>query len=396
MSTTIKIKCIDQTLTYEGTPTVASGGVNEDYIQFEFGPLWDGFSKVAVFYRNKGEMYYGLVSTDNTVVVPKEVTATKGTMYLGVMGVNGDVTRTSQVLQYRIESGALDGFTPEEPTADIYQQILAELQTIRDLSAETLSNEESFEKAITEQQNTFEDKLTKQQDDYETNLNGQMTTFRTEVDAEITEKLSKVYRPCGSVATYDDLPTDAEVGDVYNLLDTGVNYAWTGTEWDSLAGIIDVSKFVAKADIVDNLTTDDSTKVLSARQGKLLSDSMDLVDVNMIEYNKQLNNITTRLTTLETTTNIQGLSGTISTPGTTFKNLGIGIYHVDSFATSFSDGSASLPSDTNTGDFYVMKLGGGKGNSYGVLLVTSPRMKNYFVLGQLWSSKVDVWTKIGG
>ena len=207
MGTTIKIKCIDQTLTYEGTPTVASGGVNEDYIQFEFGPLWDDFAKVAVFYRKKGEIYYGLVSTDNTVVVPKEVTEAKGTMYLGVMGVNGDVTRTSQVLQYRIESGALDGFTPEEPTADIYQQILAELQAVRDLSAETLSNEEAFE----------------------TNLNGQMTTFRTEVDAEITEKLSKVYRPCGSVATYDDLPTDAEAGDVYNLLDTGVNWAWTGT-----------------------------------------------------------------------------------------------------------------------------------------------------------------------
>ena len=240
MGTTIKIKCIDQTLTYEGTPTVASGGVNEDYIQFEFGPLWEGFSKVAVFYRKKGEIYYGLVSTDNTVVVPKEVTEAKGTMYLGVMGVKGDVTRTSQVLQYRIESGALDGFTPEEPTADIYQQILTELQTIRDLSAETLSNEEAFEKTITEQQNN-----------YETNLNGQMTTFRSEVDTEITEKLSKVYRPCGSVATYDDLPADAEIGDVYNLLDTGVNWAWTGTEWDSLAGIIDVSKFVAKSEIGD-------------------------------------------------------------------------------------------------------------------------------------------------
>jgi methionine synthase II (cobalamin-independent) len=77
MGTTIKIKCIDQTLTYEGTPIVASGGVNEDYIQFEFGPLWDDFSKVAVFYRKKGEIYYGLVSTDNTVVVPKEVTEAK-------------------------------------------------------------------------------------------------------------------------------------------------------------------------------------------------------------------------------------------------------------------------------------------------------------------------------
>ena len=126
MSTTIKIKCIDQTLTYEGTPIVASGGVNEDYVQFEFCPLWDGFSKVAVFYQNKGAIYYSLVSTENIAVVPKEVIATKGIMYLGVLGVKDNVTRTSQVLEYRIENGALDGFTPIEPTPEIYQQILTE------------------------------------------------------------------------------------------------------------------------------------------------------------------------------------------------------------------------------------------------------------------------------
>ena len=80
MGTTIKIKCIDQTLTYEGTPVVASGGVNEDYVEFTFCSLWYGFSKVVVFYQNKGEIYYSLVSADNKAVVPKEVTATKGTM----------------------------------------------------------------------------------------------------------------------------------------------------------------------------------------------------------------------------------------------------------------------------------------------------------------------------
>ena len=34
----------------------------------------------------------------------------------------------------------------------------------------------------------------------------------------------------------------------------------------------DTSTFVQKADIVDNLTTDNANKVLSARQGKILND----------------------------------------------------------------------------------------------------------------------------
>lgn len=49
--------------------------------------------------------------------------------------------------------------------------------------------------------------------------------------------LSTVYKFKGSVATKDDLPSGASQGDVYNVTDTGVNYAWTGTTWDALSGI---------------------------------------------------------------------------------------------------------------------------------------------------------------
>ena len=50
-----------------------------------------------------------------------------------------------------------------------------------------------------------------------------------------------VLRYKGSVATYSDLPNDAETGDVYNVLSDGKNYAWTGTEWDDFGGTITVS-----------------------------------------------------------------------------------------------------------------------------------------------------------
>lgn len=49
--------------------------------------------------------------------------------------------------------------------------------------------------------------------------------------------LGQVYKFRGSVAAKDDLPADAAQGDVYNVADTGVNYGWTGTEWDALGGI---------------------------------------------------------------------------------------------------------------------------------------------------------------
>ena len=62
-----------------------------------------------------------------------------------------------------------------------------------------------------------------------------------QVNSAIDQKMVTVYRPKGNVAAYANLPADPEVGDVYNVLDTGMNYAWTGSEWDALGSIIDTS-----------------------------------------------------------------------------------------------------------------------------------------------------------
>ena len=75
---------------------------------------------------------------------------------------------------------------------------------------------------------------------------------REEIDtlaARIESALAGVLHYKGSVATYVDLPADAEIGDVYNVIDTGANYAWTGTEWDGLGQTVDLSNLVAKTGI---------------------------------------------------------------------------------------------------------------------------------------------------
>lgn len=52
----------------------------------------------------------------------------------------------------------------------------------------------------------------------------------------IKSTIGDVCKLKGSVTTVSDLPTNASIGDVYNVSDTGMSYGWTGTEWDSLGG----------------------------------------------------------------------------------------------------------------------------------------------------------------
>ena len=72
--------------------------------------------------------------------------------------------------------------------------------------------------------------------------------------AEIDGKLTGGMHFKGTVATYDDLPDDAEVGDMYNVLDTGANYAWNGTAWDPLGGSF----------VIEYATATEVTAVLTA------------------------------------------------------------------------------------------------------------------------------------
>ena len=61
-------------------------------------------------------------------------------------------------------------------------------------------------------------------------------------DLALKTDIAGVYNYKGSVATYDSLPSaDLTSGDVYNVESNGMNYAWTGTEWDDLGGSFSVT-----------------------------------------------------------------------------------------------------------------------------------------------------------
>lgn len=133
-TTLIKAKVTDQILEFTLKPIVASGGMNEDVIEFEFDELWDGFDTVAVFYRSKREVFHKKI-VDNKCTVPSEVLRAQGVFYTGVMGVKDNVTRTTNVLRYELEHGAITvGVEPPEPTPSIYEQILETVKSAEQIA----------------------------------------------------------------------------------------------------------------------------------------------------------------------------------------------------------------------------------------------------------------------
>ncbi len=61
-----------------------------------------------------------------------------------------------------------------------------------------------------------------------------ISAAKNELEESIRAQLSSVLSWRGSVATVDALPQDAQKGDVYDVQETGSNYAWTGEAWDDL------------------------------------------------------------------------------------------------------------------------------------------------------------------
>ena len=60
-------------------------------------------------------------------------------------------------------------------------------------------------------------------------------------DVALKSDLTAVYRYRGSKPSFGALPESGNTaGDVWNVEDTGMNYAWTGTAWDALGEAFEI------------------------------------------------------------------------------------------------------------------------------------------------------------
>lgn len=104
------------------------------------------------------------------------------------------------------------------------------------------------------------------------NLNNNTYRFLTYKDSTHTEAQIKAL-------------TSAKVGDFYIASDTGtawvcvtaINGTASASSWEKAGSSADVSAFVLKTDVVNNLTSTATNVPLSAAQGKALKDNLDVI-----------------------------------------------------------------------------------------------------------------------
>lgn len=167
----------------------------------------------------------------------------------------------------------------------------SELEPVKSDVAETKTKVEANEAAIEENAS----KLEELQSTAATKESLKNYYTKEDVDA----KVSGVYHYKGSVPTYDDLPTEnVEVGDVYNITDTGMNYAWTSEGWDALGNLFDADNYYTKKEA--------DTEVASK-----LTDYAKTSEINE-ELNKKANSseVNDKITSIEN--QITSLNGTIT------------------------------------------------------------------------------------
>lgn len=131
-----------------------------------------------------------------------------------------------------------------------------------------------------------------------TDVDALQTTIATKANSsdvytktEIDSKISGVYVYKGSVANYAALPTDASVGDVYNVaaanktqgIKAGDNVAWDGTAWDVLAGTVDLSGYATTTDLESKVDKVDGSRLMTDAEGDKLAALVEGAQVNVID-----------------------------------------------------------------------------------------------------------------
>lgn len=149
----IRLTVDGQRLIQQESPVIASQGILEDSVVFDFSSEWSGFGKVALFWREEDEsredIYQVIVDENNSAVVPWEVTQTDGEICITVFGTkdidqndiySGSVL-TAEIIRYKIVEGLYsEGQGSEPPSPEIYQQILAIVGEVNEKFNESLND----------------------------------------------------------------------------------------------------------------------------------------------------------------------------------------------------------------------------------------------------------------
>ena len=244
----IKLKVEGQYLNIKERMVLASD--SQDYVSatFEFDDDWNGLTKTAVFYQNADTVYHAIL-VDDSCIVPYEALAEKEQLYIGVFGVEGTKRITTNFVNVFVHQGSYgDGLTPEEPSEDIYAQIVAIMEqqsidaqttfqyqeTTKGYRDETLglktdveNTRDAFDVNATNKTNTFNDNATSKTNAFDTNATNKITTFNDNATSK-TNSFNSNYD--GKIITLNELETTTE-----GYKNTTKEYMDTTEEYKDLA-----------------------------------------------------------------------------------------------------------------------------------------------------------------
>ena len=221
---------------------------------------------------------YGITDayTKTAVDTELEKKATTEALTTGLAGkvdtttFNTELTKKANTATTLKGYNIADAYTSEEVDAELAKK--ADKATtlagysITDAYTKTEVNTELAKKATTEalttglaikvDTTTFNTELAKKADKAATLAGYGITDAYTKT--ELDGKLVGAMRFKGNVDTYDDLPSTGQShGDMWNVLDTGDNYAWNSDTnvWDNLAGIINLADYAKTIDVNTSIST---------------------------------------------------------------------------------------------------------------------------------------------
>lgn len=161
---------------------------------------------------------------------------------------SGQTDYSSLVNKPKINNVELNGNKSLEELGVIIPTKLSELEndedfiTANDIPSDFVKQDQLTDYALkSDVETTYATK-----DELVSTLNEKANSADVYTKEEVDGKISSVFHYKGSVASFDNLPKNAEKGDVYNVEDTGANYAWSGTEWDKLSETVDLSAYLTK------------------------------------------------------------------------------------------------------------------------------------------------------
>ena len=292
-NTVIKLKTLDQRLIIVQRPIIASGDVGTVSVEYELDTYWDGFAASGVFYTDKqpGNVYEQPLQ-QSACVIPWEVLQNDCVLHIGLRGVdaNGRV-KTAESVRYQIMKGSPRGTgTAEEPTPDVYQQLLTLVDETKNLVQSVRNDADSGkfdgdkgdkgdpgdDYVLTKSDKTEIAEQVKDMVGYDELLEAIANLDADDVGADARGTAeNKVSGHNTSDAAHNDIRL------LITGLTTRLNALANSTDEDldqlaeivayikankSLIDSITTSK-VNVADIIDNLTTSVSNKPLSAKMG---------------------------------------------------------------------------------------------------------------------------------